>query len=264
MLHIRHETVYRYDAPVKHSVQALRLTPRTDAGQRIHHWHVQTPGRRVEQLDAHGNLTHWLSIDEPHQEVRIVAQGVVDGGQAEIQDLGPILPMVYRASTPLTEPFAELQQFAMAVLGSAPATPASLLALAQAIGERVRYKTGSTDVRMSARDAWHLGEGVCQDHSHVFLAACRSVGFPARYVSGYVDTGTAGSEMASHAWVDVWLAHAGHWLSVDVSQQRLAGAQHCRLAVGRDYLDAAPVRGVRRGGGAEELQVYVAIGASQQ
>ncbi len=264
MLHIRHETVYRYDAPVKHSVQALRLTPRADGGQLVLNWHLATPGRRVEQWDAHGNLTHWLSVDEPHSEVRIVATGMVDGGEASILDTGTISPMVYRAVTQLTQPFAEIAEIVDGSLAPEVVTPEALLALAERIGERVRYRTGSTDVRHSALDAWRQGEGVCQDHSHVFLVACRSAGLPARYVSGYVDTSSTSGQVATHAWADVWIERERRWLSLDVSHRTLAGERHCRLAVGRDYLDAAPVRGVRRGGGAESLEVFVAIGASQQ
>jgi transglutaminase-like putative cysteine protease len=92
----------------------------------------------------------------------------------------------------------------------------------------------------------------------VFVACCRAAGIPARYVSGYVYTGTTG-EVASHAWADAWLGEREGWLSLDVSHGEATGAAHCRLAVGRDYLDAAPVRGVRRGGGREELSVAVRL-----
>ena len=92
-----------------------------------------------------------------------------------------------------------------------------------------------------------------------------SSGVPARYVSGYLMSGDEG-DIASHAWVDVWLEKPGAWLGIDVTHQSVAGARHCRLAVGRDYLDAAPVRGVRRGGGRETLEVRVLVASenSQQ
>jgi transglutaminase-like putative cysteine protease len=104
---------------------------------------------------------------------------------------------------------------------------------------------------------------VCQDHAHIFIACCRASGVPARYVSGYVYTGKDG-EVASHAWVDAWLGAESGWMPIDITHQSLVGGRHCRLAVGRDYLDACPVRGVRRGGGPEEMQVAVIVAASAQ
>ncbi len=259
MLHIRHETVYRYDHPVKHSVQALRLTPRNDGGQRVLRWTITTPGRRYEQFDAHGNLTHWLAVDEPHEEIRILAEGVVDAARADstLPDAGGLAPLVYAGATALTTPAPAFAPLLEPTLSPGRVGASALLGLAERICERVRYRRGTTDVGHSALDALELGEGVCQDHAHVFLVACRMAGLPARYVSGYVDS--RGEEAASHAWADVWIARERVWLSVDVSHQRLAGSDHCRIAVGRDYLDAAPVRGVRRGGGAESMDVAVLI-----
>ena len=130
--------------------------------------------------------------------------------------------------------------------------------------KRSTTRKGATDVHESATRAFARGKGVCQDHAHVFIACCRTAGIPARYVSGYLYTGKEG-EVASHAWVDAWLGRdkaAG--CRIDVTHRTLAGGRHCRLAVGRDYLDACPVRGVRRGGGAEEMQVAVSVAASAQ
>ena len=104
-LHIRHVTTYRYEQPVKYSIQSLRLTPRRDGGQRALTWRIIAPGSRVEQHDAHGNITHLLTYEEPHREVSIVVQGVVDtsaGGGALLPDEGPLAPLAYLAATPLT------------------------------------------------------------------------------------------------------------------------------------------------------------------
>jgi transglutaminase-like putative cysteine protease len=96
----------------------------------------------------------------------------------------------------------------------------------------------------------------------VLVACCRAAGVPARYVSGYFNAGDTG-EIASHAWADVWLGPEHGWLSLDVTHAEQTGGQHCRLAVGRDYLDAAPVRGVRRGGGHESMTVTVRVTSGQ-
>jgi transglutaminase-like putative cysteine protease len=122
----------------------------------------------------------------------------------------------------------------------------------------VRYRSGTTTVTDTALTALARGEGVCQDQAHVFIACCRLAGIPARYVSGYLYAGE-NQDVASHAWVDAWLESEHAWVGVDVTHFEPAGAQHCRLAVGRDYHDAAPVRGVRRGGGKEALEVNVSV-----
>jgi transglutaminase-like putative cysteine protease len=270
-LHIRHETIYRYEEPVRHSVQTLKLTPRHEGRQRTLQWSMQTPGRRSGQIDAWGNMTHLLTLDEPHDEIRIIVSGIVDVDAGPLsQEPGLLSPLIYRTATPLTAPNAALDTLARvaqstARVGTAHALPEPdlLLALAEAVCVAVRYRPGATTVTDTATTALARGEGVCQDQAHVFLAACRCLGVAARYVSGYLHAGDQG-EIASHAWVDIWRGDAQGWLGLDVTHRRWVDARYCRLAVGRDYLDAAPVRGVRRGGGAETLEVRVHVGDSEQ
>lgn len=264
-LHIRHETLYRYAEPVKRSVQNLRLTPRRDPMQRALSWTISTPGRQHMQIDAYGNVVHLLTVDEPHREIRIVVAGVVETQEVEgarLPDEGQLSPLAYLAQTPLTRPDEAISAFAAQISRDSDRRR-SVMKLAEAVGEAVQYETGSTDVYESAARAFGRGKGVCQDQAHVFIACCRSAGIPARYVSGYVYTGNEG-EVASHAWADAWLGKDEGWSSIDVSHGSLAGARHCRLAVGRDYLDACPVRGVRRGGGAEQMEVAVSVSNSAQ
>ena len=113
--------------------------------------------------------------------------------------------------------------------------------------------------------AFKSGEGVCQDHAHVYIASARAVGIPARYVSGYIYTGDS-KDAASHAWVDVWLGSELGWQSVDVTHKRPAVRTYCRLAVGRDYMAAGRRRGGRQAGGGEKMQAdgLVAESALQQ
>ena len=265
-LHIRHETFYRYGEPVKRSVQNLRLTPRRDPMQRALSWNMVVPGRCHPQEDAYGNIVHLLTLDEPHREIRIVVDGVVETenvAEVSLPDEGKISPLAFLAETPLTRPDEAIASFARQRLPSGGELRHKLLGLAEAVCEEVRYEKGATDVHESAARAFARGAGVCQDHSHIYIACCRSAGIPARYVSGYFYTGKDG-EIASHAWVDVWTGRDQGWMSIDVTHRMPADGRHCRLAVGRDYLDACPVRGVRRGGGAEEMQVAVRIAASAQ
>ena len=261
-LHIRHETRYRYERPVKYSVQSLHLTPRRDPSQRAISWSITAPGRRLEQVDAYGNISHLLTIEEPHREIQIVVHGVVETADTEArQDDGPLSPLAYLAPTKLTLPNEDIRSFAQNALKDVSEPRARAEALVQAVFGAIRYKSGTSDVQDSAAVAFKSGEGVCQDHAHVYLASARSIGMPARYVSGYLYTGDA-NDAASHAWVDVWLGAEIGWQSMDVTHNRPAVRTYCRLAVGRDYLDAAPVRGVRQGGGGEVMEANVTVAES--
>lgn len=265
-LHIRHETCYVYEDTVSYSIQSLKLTPRAERGQRVLSWRISAPGERLEQVDTYGNLTHVVTVEAPHRELRIVVEGVADiapdgAGNRTMPPLnGELSQLAFLAPTPLTRANANLRQIADRHLGRHPPTPDTLMDLVAGVRQAVQYEPGVTDVSHSAAEAIELGFGVCQDLAHVYLACCRAAGIPARYVSGYVYTGTTG-EVASHAWVDAWLGGDDGWLSLDVTHGEAAGDAHCRLAVGRDYLDAAPVRGVRRGGGRERLSVAVKLAA---
>jgi transglutaminase-like putative cysteine protease len=261
-MHIRHETRYRYERPVKYSVQSLHLTPRRDLSQRALAWNIIAPGRRLEQIDAYGNISHLLTVEEPHREIRIIVHGIVETAEAEArQDDGPLSPLAYLASTKLTQPNEDLKAFAQEALKKVEDPKARAQALAEAVFGAVKYKSGASDVQDSAAVAFKSGEGVCQDHAHVYIASARAVGMPARYVSGYIYTGDT-KDAASHAWVDVWLGAELGWQSVDVTHKRPAVRTYCRLAVGRDYLDAAPVRGVRQGGGGEKMEANVLVAES--
>ena len=263
-LHIRHETIYRYEHPIKYSVQRLHLTPRRDPSQRALAWNIGAPGRRLEQVDAYGNVAHLLTLEEPHREVRIVVQGVVETSETDArQDDGPLSHLAYLAPTALTTPNDEIRRFAEQSRGAADAPRAIAEALAEAVCGAIRYRPGSSEVTDTAGAAFANGAGVCQDQSHVFLTCARAIGIPARYVSGYLYTGDS-SDTASHAWVDVWLGADAGWHSLDVTHRRPAIGSYCRLAVGRDYLDAAPVRGVRHGGGSETMEASVLVAESAQ
>ena len=113
----------------------------------------------------------------------------------------------------------------------------------------------NADNAYRAVQAWG-GAGVCQDHTHAFLACARSLGIPARYVSGYLCTEDA-SHLASHAWAEAWLDDG--WYSFDVTNRLARPERHLKLAVGLDYLDACPVRGMRRGGGGEQMHAKVRV-----
>jgi transglutaminase-like putative cysteine protease len=258
-LSILHRTTYRYASPVFYSIQHLRLTPREEPHQRTLRWRLKTPGTASAAPDAYGNLVHTLALTQAHGDVQIEARGEVeidplDGGRLPDVPAGPP-PLTFLAGTPLTEADDRLRDFAHSHLGRTDRD--GLLGFAIAVSDAIAYQAGTTEVTSTAADALRLGRGVCQDHAHAFVAGCRVRGLPARYVSGYVHPGDA-PHAASHAWADVYLPTTG-WTSIDITHRRFASDHLCRLAVGRDYASAGPVRGVRIGGGDESLEVRVNI-----
>ncbi|SAI51265.1 Uncharacterized protein conserved in bacteria [Bordetella ansorpii] len=263
---IKHTTRYQYTSPVSYTIQTLRLTPRPDDHQRALRWHVAAPGPLEEQVDAYGNVTHTLVLNKPHSEIEIRVTGQIEidplqNGQIHGGEESRLPLHAYCVPTRLTQSDETIARFCRDAVPGGLTRPADVMALAEAICDRVAYEPGITDVTTAAGEVLALGHGVCQDHVHLFLACVRGLGVPGRYVSGYYYT--AGDVAASHAWADVWLPEAG-WTSLDITNRAFASDRHCRLAVARDYDSASPVRGVRNGGGEESMSVSVQIDVRQQ
>lgn len=249
LLLIEHLTQYVYSAQVNYSIQHLRLTPSSDQGQHVITWHIEAKGALDAYQDAYHNHCHTLVMDGAHDGLMIAVYGEVETGVAS-PSTNSLPPSVFLQTTALTNTDPALQQFAF------PYRTAQPLQLMQAIHARIAYLTGVTDVATDASRVFALAAGVCQDHAHVMLACCRFLGWPARYVSGYLFT-EAGRLMQSHAWVEVW--HAGHWQGWDVSNGMAVNECYVRLAVGLDYRSACPVSGSRIGGGAEGMASQVRV-----
>lgn len=257
-LHIEHHTDYHYEHPLLHSVQHLRLTPQSGFGQQVSNWKLRVNGQLTAYRDSYGNAAHTLVMNQSHQDIKILASGEVETDLAQL-DLPDTLPLViYLRTTPLTRADAALADFAQAYRA---ASAARLDDLMHAIRARVLYQRGSTGVHTHASEAFAAGAGVCQDHAHIFIACCRAVQIPARYVSGYLFT-EQGELAESHAWADAWIGD--RWVSYDVSNGLRSNGIHVRLAIGLDYRDACPVSGIRRGGGMESLVASVQLRQVQQ
>jgi len=262
-LTIRHETRYTYTAPLAYTIQQLHLTPRAEPQQHVLSWQIAMPGHVHAYTDAFGNLSHMMTLDVAHQALSIVAYGVVETtvpDRGRVPNGDTLSPLVFTMPTRLTAATPGIQELAASCLPDGRAMTRDLMSLAEHIFGAVRYQSGATAVDTTASDALALGQGVCQDHAHLFLACCHAQGIPARYVSGYIDPENS-DHAASHAWVDAWVDDRDYhgWVSIDVTHARLMTDAYCRLAVGRDYDGAAPVRGMRRGGGMESLSVNVQI-----
>ena len=262
---ITHNTHYYYEDPASYLIQLLRLTPRSDGGQNVLNWHISAPTRLHAQIDAYGNHTHILTINQAIRELHIEVRGTVQvnedaSSSRRAANSSDLSPLIYTQATRFTQADAALNDFAHSFqTHNGLLSEIEALRLMQAVHERIRYVSGATTVQTTAPQAFAQAQGVCQDQAHVFLAAARAIGIPARYVSGYLNTGDIG-HVASHAWVDVY-TDRHEWLSLDITHNCITDGRHCRLAIGRDYDSAAPVRGSRMGGGHEALSAYVHVSA---
>jgi transglutaminase-like putative cysteine protease len=258
-LSISHDTQYHYSEQVLASIQYLRLTPQDSARQRIIDWTLGLPRAAKPQLDPYGNVLHVLCLEEPHDQILIRARGEVQIDAACEAEPSSQSALPFLRSTDLTLADPALREFAWQHTQDR-ADREHLSQLMHALADRMIYTPGSTRVDTPAAESFASGAGVCQDHTHAFLACARSIGVPARYVSGYLCTEDS-NHLASHAWAEAWLDDA--WYSFDVTNALIRPDRHLKLAVGLDYLDACPVRGVRRGGGCERMHAEVLVSPMQ-
>ena len=252
---IKHTTRYEYAEPLLYSIQQLKLTPQDGFGQRVKQWSIQMNGQPHQHVDTYGNIVHTLVVDKNLSEINVTAKGEVETGLPHSETREKLPLAIYLRQTHLTQPGLGIKELARS-LGTIDSVT-GLQQLSEMIVERVPYTKGSTSVFTTASQALETGTGVCQDHAHIFIACCRSLNIPSRYVSGYLFT-ERGDLLESHAWAESWLPNNG-WISVDVSNRCLANGSHVRLAVGLDYRDACPVSGIRVGGGYESMSVGVDV-----
>ncbi|MDO4249988.1 MAG: transglutaminase family protein [Moraxella sp.] len=263
-LYISHQTNYFYNELAQRSVQYIRMTPMTLAHQHIEQWQVMLPKVAKGQTDGFGNQWLILSRNEPHDNLQMQASGIVNINidTSYIPDDISVPYLLFTVPTPLTGCCKNMRAFYQPLLAEYHAQKttdkkrAILQAFAQALLDKVPYRQNVTHVGTTAKEAFELSYGVCQDHSHIFIACLRDLQIPARYVSGYLYE-PSGQHMASHAWAEAWID--GNWYTFDISNQHFTPQAHVYVAIGRDYLDAAPVRGVRLGGGYEDLYSQVLI-----
>jgi len=265
---IEHETLYRYEPPARFTTQYIRMTPRQHGNLQVWSWSVDGPRKMTQFTDGFGNIVHVLSVTDLHDEVRLTARGEVwtqDTNGVLPAEYEPFNPRFYGNETTLTAPDDAIRDLAEGFRAAAEADRLQAMHdMMAALHRRVRYRIGATDATFTAAEAFATGEGVCQDHAHIFLSAARVLGIPGRYVSGYLWTENEVDPFeANHAWAEVYVDALG-WVSFDVANCLAATDAYVRVAQGRDYLDAAPVRGLRRGGGSEDLSVSVRVVQRQQ
>jgi transglutaminase-like putative cysteine protease len=288
LLHVLHETTYDYVPTVRTAQHMAHLKPASSGGQQLlsHLLKIDpAPARQTEALDVYGNTRSFFSLQASHDKLRITAESLVATAAAEPPESS--LPwddvaerMRYHREARY-DPASEFL-FASPYVPRDPAFAAyarpsfeaerplfdSALDLMHRIHQDFEYATTATDVNTPALEALRLRKGVCQDLAHVMLGCLRSLGLPARYVSGYLLTEPAAGRPrlvgtdASHAWVALYLAGAAApstWVELDPTNDRCAGEDYVRLATGRDYSDVSPVRGVIHGGTNHALHVAVTV-----
>ena len=267
-IRITHETTYRYSDPVKSAIQLLRLTPRGHDGQTVLSWTIDTDcnARLIRREDWYGNVAHSLFASGPIEAITLKV-----AGEIETTDTGGVVRagverfpcMFYLRETPLTRQDAALRDFALETAGRLANPLDQGHALMAAIHGRLSFLTDATNSGTTAPEAFQAGHGVCQDFTHIFLAAARTLGMPARYVSGYLHRPEQAVQEAGHAWAEAHVEGLG-WVSFDPANAVSTTEHYVRVAVGLDYLDAAPVRGSYYGVSREALDVRLRIEGARQ
>lgn len=270
LLGIQHRTELTYAARVSESVMELRVTPRSDKNQTLRAFNLKVgPEAPVfTHRDWNDNQAHHFTIVADHDRVVIVAGATVETHPKLLElsnadDPLPIAELNHRFQDFLSfqgpvQRDARLAQFAEEVgLFRCKRAAEAILLVTSRLRDRLEYKKGVTSSATTVSDALDLGQGVCQDFSHVGLALLRMIGIPARYVSGYLFKDDA-RELETHAWCEAFVPSIG-WVGVDPTHGSLAGEGHVAIAVGRSYADVPPNRGVYRGDAEEKIAVRVKI-----
>ncbi|MBX7246395.1 MAG: transglutaminase family protein [Candidatus Sumerlaeaceae bacterium] len=276
---IRHITRFHYTHPVSESLTEARMQPITDANQRCLNFELSTsPEARIMSYRDHlGNIVHNFDIPGHHSKLTITAKALVD-----VQDPAPLpdsLPIsawkeldsiVSRddfyeilVPSPFTQATPLLAEFTRELAVGRDDDPLTLLhRINSGIFQRFDYAPQTTRVDSPIDDALRARKGVCQDFSHIMIALVRQVGIPCRYVSGYLFHRTEDHDRSaadsSHAWVEALLPGIG-WVGFDPTNNLVAGGRHIRVAVGCDYADVPPTRGVFKGQAKSELSVAVSV-----
>lgn len=284
---IHHVTAFRYDQPIRESVMEVRMRPRSEASQRCHEFTLKTlPAARTQSYtDYVGNVVQHFDIPSVHDHLEVTAvalvetyangvphpvaqRGVGDGSALAVwQQLDALAHGAehwdWLQASHFAKPSEKLSAFAEQAGLRREADPLTVLdKTCKALHAAIRYDRGATRVDSPIDECLDKKSGVCQDFAHVFIALSRSLGIPARYVSGYLFHREGDAEpaagAATHAWAEAFVPGVG-WIGFDPSNNTLAGDRHIRVAVGRDYKDVPPNRGVFKGPANQTLDVRVDV-----
>ena len=263
LLKIQHRTEYAYDGPVPYALQQVRMTPQSSAGQSVLSWETSVEGGRQEAayIDQHNNHVELFSFDPECRNVSIICKGEVNTADTT-GIVGPhrgYAPLWYfKRTTPHTKAGPHIRGLLKTLGSDFDRDTDRLHALSALIISTVAYETGKTGFETLAEQALEAGHGVCQDHAHIFISAARLMGFPARYVSGYLMMDERTEQEAGHAWAEAHIDGLG-WVGFDVSNGISPDERYVRVATGLDYDEAAPVSGITFGDQAETMIVTLQV-----
>lgn len=271
-IRISHATTYHYDTPPTGVTQLLRLTPRNHDGQYVVSWRIDLSDDCMlhQHEDAFGNITHSFTAEGPFDKLSVTVDGEVETQDNHGVVKGAIErfpPALFLRETDLTLADPAIIDFAETTRsesGKGITQLALLHELMKSLNREITFDTSPTQPATTAAEAFKLRRGVCQDLTHIFIAAARRLGIPARYIGGHffrADGVTA--QEAGHAWVEAFVEDLG-WVGFDPTNGISATDAHVRVAAGLDYLGASPVRGTRYGGSGETLKVAVHVEQARQ
>jgi transglutaminase-like putative cysteine protease len=263
-LEIVHSTRFKYSAPIAETIMEVRLRPIDGRGQRCLEFELDVSSRMRPgtYMDGYGNHVHYFNLVRNHQGLSVISRSVVETGGEPESDPGEDLVLDFlRYRSPVNDVPGVRQlarRHAIDDPTSGAAVEKALDELTLTINREFEYDRAVTNVYSPVNDVLRLKAGVCQDFAHLLVAVARAMHIPARYVSGYIhvprETGTR--EGASHAWAEAWVPGRG-WVGYDATHPVRAGENHVRVAVGRDYRDAAPTRGIYVGAATGTMEVSV-------
>ncbi|MFZ9394611.1 MAG: transglutaminase family protein [Erythrobacter sp.] len=262
-LTILHSSRYDYSNPIAHGLLRIRLKPKSTHGQVILDWAMDLDGAGVETEyeDQHNNAVMLASLAPGSSAVTVTCRGTVetaDNAGAIGQHAGHMPLWIFTKPTDLTRAGPRIRKLSSALEIGPAALLGSLHELSARVLDAVRYEIGRTDAQTRAEEALQVGHGVCQDHAHIFIAAARELGIPARYVSGYLMMDDRSEQEAGHAWAEAHVPDLG-WVGFDVSNGICPDERYVRVATGCDYRDAAPIAGISFGAGDSTLKVRLSV-----
>ena len=269
LLRISHETRLTYSNPVSETIFEVRMAPQSDEDQTVlgYRLRIAPRGAVTSYRDGFGNRVDLFNLVIPYRELYIHSTSFVRTHRR--LSAARLAGVAWPGEQPPSLDALEFLQFSGLVrhdreldafIAALPPRQGSLADVCRMLMDRIRstlnYERKITDVHTPVGDALRLGRGVCQDFAHLFLAASRSIGLPARYVSGYIHQP---GELATHAWCQVWAGQGVGWVDVDPTHGYFPEDDHVVTAIGRDYLDVPPNRGLWKGEAEEEISVRVKV-----
>lgn len=263
-LSVDHHTVYTFTAPQTRIVQLLRMTPSNSHDQTVVNWHISVDcdARTSEHVDGFGNATTMLYVEGPLERIEIAVTGEVVTSNAVgiVHGSHEVLPArTFLRATPATAADEAIASFARGAAGEGEPDLAALHRLNGAVGERFALDTGRPEPALTAAAAFARESATARDLAHILIAGARSLGVPARYVTGYCDM-HGEHRPTPHGWAEAWLAEYG-WIGFDPTLRLSPEEGHVRVAVALDAAGSSPVAGSRLGEGGERLEVDVVVSA---